>query len=381
MNSVTLSGVEITITDIKRNTKFKCSDKCWSIDNCDIKRELSLQPKKNELIASTVSFNIRNFSGSGWSIEKGPWELIDTDGFAYAPQILCKDHYPPRFAAIEHWNVTSGTQVNFMLAFPELEPNKKIAKILHSSQGNINFFDINPMKKEVEKLFREKQDANELEYSTDNWRLSQLYEKIDRLGLLMYQRLNNVLSTKEIQNLENSINSECFDIEQKIQALPKNIQNQYIKKYESVLNGYNEKIDSIRAKESKIDYLNKKVKILTTLSPLEFEEYCVELFRSLGYENITLTPYSGDQGIDILMEIKGKKYAVQCKRYTGIVGSPAIQTFIGAMEHAGASHGFFVTTSTFSIEAEKMASKHPIELVDSYKLGQLIQMALNDNKK
>lgn len=84
----------------------------------------------------------------------------------------------------------------------------------------------------------------------------------------------------------------------------------------------------------------------------------LQLFKALGYSKVTLTPSSNDKGVDVLAEYQGIKVAIQCKKYKGLVGSPQIQTFLGAMRHAEAQKGFFITTSVFSIEAEKMASAH-----------------------
>jgi len=192
----------------------------------------------------------------------------------------------------------------------------------------------------------------------------------------MYSRLNNVLIPKEAKTIENNIQNECHRIQQKLRTLSKNRQDLVLPRYNEIIADYNTKLDAIREKERKTIDLNKKVERLSELTPREFEEYLTELFNLLGYEKTTLTPQMNDKGVDILMEKGGKRYAIQCKRYKGIIGSPAIQSFLGAMQHAQVSHGFFVTTSTFSLEAEKMASQHPIELVDGVKLGELIQQAI-----
>ena len=92
---------------------------------------------------------------------------------------------------------------------------------------------------------------------------------------------------------------------------------------------------------------------------------------------VILTSPSNDKGVDILAERQGAKIAIQCKKYKGVVGSPALQAFLGAMQHAEAQKGFFVTTGVFSIEAERMASEHPIELIDGSALGRLIREALH----
>ena len=59
-----------------------------------------------------------------------------------------------------------------------------------------------------------------------------------------------------------------------------------------------------------------------------------------------------------------------------MVGSPVLQKFLGTIHHTLSHKGFFVTTSTFSLAAEKFAAEHPIELVDGPRLVELVNEAL-----
>lgn len=376
MKSFTVNGVEVTLVELKRNKQFTCEKDCWSIDSCDLKRAVGLNPTKGKFYAVLVAMNIKNFSLKGWSIELGKWELIDTEGFAYRGHNICNNLRPLRMFEAGSWTVSPGTQVNFMLLFPELEEGKDVAKILYVSDGQLNSIDLKSLNDDIAKLFEARERALEQESIENDWELRQIRDSIERLDASIFSRLNNTLIAKEIQRLENSIQNECYRIEQKLKSFSQSRQEFLKNRYEEIITRYNSQIEERRKSERSVLDLNKKVSVLYELEPREFEEYISELFKTLGYENINLTPSSNDKGIDILMEKSLKRYAVQCKKYKGVVGSPAIQTFIGAMEHAGANHGFFVTTSTFSIEAEKMASEHPIELIDSIRLGQMIQEAL-----
>ena len=49
-----------------------------------------------------------------------------------------------------------------------------------------------------------------------------------------------------------------------------------------------------------------------------------------------------------------------------------LQKFLGTIHHTRSHKGFFVTTSTFSLAAEKFAAEHPIELVDGPRLVELV---------
>jgi restriction system protein len=59
-----------------------------------------------------------------------------------------------------------------------------------------------------------------------------------------------------------------------------------------------------------------------------------------------------------------------------VVGSPELQKFLGAIHHSKSHKGYFVTTSTFSLSAERYAGEHPIELVDGPRLVELVHEAL-----
>ena len=47
-----------------------------------------------------------------------------------------------------------------------------------------------------------------------------------------------------------------------------------------------------------------------------FEYWCADLLRDNGFENVSVTQGSGDQGVDVLAEKDGVKYAIQCKCYS-----------------------------------------------------------------
>lgn len=121
---------------------------------------------------------------------------------------------------------------------------------------------------------------------------------------------------------------------------------------------------------------------LRQLTPDEFEKYIANLFSSLGYQtNVSGSPY--DQGIDIIAEKNGLKYYIQCKKYiTSSVGVHDVRDFYGAIaDHLSQAKGYFITTNTFTLEAEKFAEDKPIELIDGFKLIQYIKLAKKKTEK
>src|SRR5262249_55499498 len=96
-----------------------------------------------------------------------------------------------------------------------------------------------------------------------------------------------------------------------------------------------------------------KLKQLDSLTPEGFEEFVAELFEALGYE-VERVGGSGDQGADLRLRRRGLLAIAQCKYHSrGVIGSPELQKFLGTIHHTGSHKGYFVTTRTFSLAAEK----------------------------
>lgn len=96
----------------------------------------------------------------------------------------------------------------------------------------------------------------------------------------------------------------------------------------------------------------------------EFEHYVGYLFAQKGYK-VEVTRARADEGIDAKLRKNGKMYVAQAKFYksTTVVGRPEVQKFVGAM--MGYDGGFFVTTSTFTLEAKEYAKTIPgLVLID-----------------
>jgi len=103
---------------------------------------------------------------------------------------------------------------------------------------------------------------------------------------------------------------------------------------------------------------------LLEISPAEFEDMVVGLYRLKGY-SATRTGATGDHGVDVIVKTQsGQKWVVQCKRWRGWVGEPVVRDFYGTMQHEKADRGVLVTTGTFSNAAREWAKGKPLGLVD-----------------
>jgi len=111
-------------------------------------------------------------------------------------------------------------------------------------------------------------------------------------------------------------------------------------------------------------------------------EFVAELFEMLDFE-VERVGGSGDQGADLRLRRRdGLVAVVQCKYHKqSLVGSPELQKFLGTIHHTRSQKGFFVTTSAFTLAAEKFAAENPIELLDGPRLVEVIHQALGPKPK
>lgn len=128
-----------------------------------------------------------------------------------------------------------------------------------------------------------------------------------------------------------------------------------------------------QAREKAQRFAERDIAITDQMSGREFEIFIAEVYEDLGYKS-KLTPESGDQGVDILInDFLGKKIAVQTKRYTGSVGNAAVQEVIAGRIFYGCSKAIVVTNSTFTKSAAHLARQDGnVELIDRVALAELI---------
>lgn len=88
-----------------------------------------------------------------------------------------------------------------------------------------------------------------------------------------------------------------------------------------------------------------------------FEYWCADLLRKIGFQNVNVTPGSGDQGVDILAENKGVKYAVQCKCYARDLGNEPIQEVEAGRVFYDCHVGVVMTNRHFTKGAKALAGK------------------------
>lgn len=125
------------------------------------------------------------------------------------------------------------------------------------------------------------------------------------------------------------------------------------------------KSDRVQLYNGKYDYMEGH----------DFENFCAQLLAENGFSNVYVTQESNDQGIDVLAEKLGVKYAIQCKRYSSDVGNKAVQEVFAGKSYYGCHVGVVLTNRYFTQSAKELAEKTQIFLWDRDVLEKLIQGA------
>ena len=102
--------------------------------------------------------------------------------------------------------------------------------------------------------------------------------------------------------------------------------------------------------------------LINAMDGEEFERFCARLLMNSGYEDVSLTKGSGDQGIDIIAYRDGIKYGIQCKCYSSDIGNAAVQEVFAGKTFYKCNVGIVLTNQHFSPSAIQLAEANGIVL-------------------
>lgn len=119
---------------------------------------------------------------------------------------------------------------------------------------------------------------------------------------------------------------------------------------------------------------------LATVSPAFFERIVLDVLHRMGYgasrSDLVQVGGPGDAGIDGIISLDRlglEKVYVQAKRWQDIVGRPQLQAFYGALAGQKAKKGIFITTSSYTQQAQDFAkSVEGMVLIDGERLAALM---------
>lgn len=135
-----------------------------------------------------------------------------------------------------------------------------------------------------------------------------------------------------------------------------------------ITNNYEPLCQDIGIKAEIKSFLKLPIKIekqslnIDKMTGYEFEWFCAKLLRKIGYYNVLVTQSSSDQGIDVLAEKDGVRFAIQCKHYSGTVGNKAVQEAYAGCRYYDCDVPIVMTNSYFSDSAKQLANKNQVIL-------------------
>ena len=107
-----------------------------------------------------------------------------------------------------------------------------------------------------------------------------------------------------------------------------------------------------------------------------FEGWCADLLCKNGYQNVSVTPGSGDQGIDVLAEKNGVKFAIQCKCYSSDLGNTPVQEAHAGKDFYNCDVAVVMTNQHFTKGAKELAEKTRTRLWDRDTLKSMLETQL-----
>lgn len=107
---------------------------------------------------------------------------------------------------------------------------------------------------------------------------------------------------------------------------------------------------------------------ISALTDRHFELYWGDFFEFKGYKT-QVTPQSGDQGADVIIQKDGVRTAIQVKKYSGSVGNSAIQEVVASKAYYKCQKAMVITTGSFTEAAKELAAVNDVDLWDRDRVG------------
>ena len=100
---------------------------------------------------------------------------------------------------------------------------------------------------------------------------------------------------------------------------------------------------------------------------LKFEDFCFQKFLSQGWQ-VKQTPFSGDQGVDLIASIDDLRLCIQCKDHKKPIGNKAVQEVYAGMKYWLGTHAILISRSGFTKSAQKLALSSRVILINEFEI-------------
>ena len=109
-----------------------------------------------------------------------------------------------------------------------------------------------------------------------------------------------------------------------------------------------------------------------SMTGAQFENFTADLFRAMGHQAVVLGG-AGDQGVDVIVNRRGERVAVQCKNHRKPVGNRPVQEVYAGARHHRCVEACVVAPAGYTRGAIALASSTGVSLYDADTVRQLIR--------
>jgi Restriction endonuclease len=118
--------------------------------------------------------------------------------------------------------------------------------------------------------------------------------------------------------------------------------------------------------------LSRRFEAVRLMDGAQFEVFVADLFRAMGHRTV-LCGGVGDQGVDIVVNPKGKRVAVQCKNHSRPVGNKPVQEVYAGARHHRCVEAWVVAPAGYTWGALELAKSTGVSLHDAGTIHQWIR--------
>lgn len=112
------------------------------------------------------------------------------------------------------------------------------------------------------------------------------------------------------------------------------------------------------------DGLSAELKSIDSMTDCDFKYWTVYLLQDMGFSDVEATHESNSQGVDVLAQKGGIKYAIQCKCHLESLGNKPIQEVRSGKSIYHCQMGVVITNQYFTSNAKELAEATGVLLWD-----------------
>jgi HJR/Mrr/RecB family endonuclease len=110
--------------------------------------------------------------------------------------------------------------------------------------------------------------------------------------------------------------------------------------------------------------LSRRFEEVRFMSGAQFEVFVADLFRAMGHQ-ATLLGGAGDQGVDIVVDRRGERVAVQCKNYQRPANNKPVQEVFAGAQYHRCVEAWVVAPAGYTRGAIELAKSTGVSLYDA----------------